>query len=69
MFKIAPHFRLQEWVAEEKGYFKQEGLDHEFREFIRSSNGAHHDTVGQADRKSTRLNSSHPRLSRMPSSA
>ena len=20
MFRIAPHFRLQEWVAEEKGY-------------------------------------------------
>ena len=32
MFKIAPHFRLQEWVAEEKGYFKSEGLDYEFRD-------------------------------------
>src|SRR6185503_5786294 len=30
MFKIAPHFRLQEWVAEEKGYFRAEGLDYEF---------------------------------------
>lgn len=29
-FIIAPHFRLQEWVAEEKGYFKAEGLDYEF---------------------------------------
>ena len=27
-FVIQPHFRLQEWVAEEKGYFTQEGLDH-----------------------------------------
>src|SRR5262245_26043387 len=27
-FVIAPHFRLQEWVAEEKGYFKAEGLDY-----------------------------------------
>jgi len=25
-FVISPHFRLQEWVAEEKGYFKTEGL-------------------------------------------
>ena len=32
MFKIAPHFRLQEWVAEEKGYFRAEGLDYEFRD-------------------------------------
>ena len=26
-FVIEPHFRLQEWVAEEKGYFLLEGLD------------------------------------------
>jgi hypothetical protein len=24
-FIIEPHFRLQEWVAEEKGYFRDEG--------------------------------------------
>jgi ABC-type nitrate/sulfonate/bicarbonate transport system substrate-binding protein len=30
-FVISPHFRLQEWVAEEKGYFTAEGLDYEFR--------------------------------------
>jgi len=47
-FVIEPHFRLQEWVAEEKGYFHQEGLDYEFREFIRSSEGAHHDAAGKA---------------------
>jgi len=29
-FRIQPHSRLQEWVAEEKGYFKDEGLDYEF---------------------------------------
>jgi ABC-type nitrate/sulfonate/bicarbonate transport system substrate-binding protein len=29
-FVITPHFRLHEWVAEEKGYFKAEGLDYEF---------------------------------------
>jgi hypothetical protein len=47
-FAIEPHFRLQEWVAEEKGYFRQEGLDYEFKEFIRSSDGAHHQTSGKA---------------------
>ena len=31
-FVIQPHFRLQEWVAEEKGYFKDEGLDYIFNE-------------------------------------
>jgi NitT/TauT family transport system substrate-binding protein len=29
-FNIEVHDRLQEWVAEEKGYFKDEGLDYEF---------------------------------------
>ena len=47
-FKIEPHFRLQEWVAEEKGYFRDEGLDYEFKEFIRSTGGAHHVTSGQS---------------------
>jgi hypothetical protein len=42
-FIVEPHFRLQEWVAEEKGYFKDEGLDYVFQELIQSSDGAHHD--------------------------
>src|ERR1700724_2689865 len=42
-FIIEPHFRLQEWIAEEKGYFKDGGLDFEFRELLRSSGGKHHD--------------------------
>jgi hypothetical protein len=42
-FIVEPHFRLQEWVAEEKGYFKAEGLDYIFRELIQSTDGAHHD--------------------------
>jgi NMT1/THI5 like len=42
-FLIEPHFRLQEWVAEEKGYFRTEGLDYEFRETVRSSDGKVHD--------------------------
>jgi NitT/TauT family transport system substrate-binding protein len=29
-FKIQPHSRLQEWVAEEKGYFLDEGLNYVF---------------------------------------
>ncbi len=29
-FRIQSHGRLQEWVAEEKGYFRGEGLDYEF---------------------------------------
>ena len=29
-FRIQSHGRLQEWVAEENGYFKDEGLDYEF---------------------------------------
>ena len=42
-FVIAPHFRLQEWVAEEKGYFRDEGLDYEFREQAISAEGVKHD--------------------------
>ena len=48
-FIIEPHFRLQEWVAEAKGYFRDEGLDYVFQELIRSSDGQHHnrgDKVG-----------------------
>ena len=29
-FRIMPHGRLQEWVAEEQGYFTAEGLDYTF---------------------------------------
>ena len=46
-FVIEPHFRLQEWVAEEKGYFRAEGLDYEFRELIRSTGGQHHNKGGR----------------------
>jgi ABC-type nitrate/sulfonate/bicarbonate transport system substrate-binding protein len=35
-FVISPHFRLHEWVAEEKGYFRDEGLDYEFREVFKT---------------------------------
>ena len=46
-FVIEPHFRLQEWVAVEKDYFREEGLDYEFRELIRSTDGGHHKTAGK----------------------
>jgi hypothetical protein len=42
-FVIAPHMRLQEWVAEEKGYFAAEGLDYEFRDELYSKEGKKHD--------------------------
>ena len=43
---IEPHFRLQEWIAEEKHYFTAGGLDYEFREHIRATGGRHHDKGG-----------------------
>ena len=43
-FVIEPHFRLHEWVAEEKGYFKAEGLDYEFLELVQSTDGQNHNT-------------------------
>ena len=48
-FIIQPHFRLHEWVAEEKGHFAAEGLDYEFRETFDSKQASNHpqgDKVG-----------------------
>src|ERR1700738_199722 len=48
-FIIEPHFRLQEWVAGEKCYFRDEGLDYVFQELIKATGGSHHykgDKVG-----------------------
>ncbi len=42
-FVIQPHFRLQEWVAEEKGYFRDEGLDYVFQEEVLKTDGKIHD--------------------------
>jgi len=42
-FVIAPHFRLHEWVAQDKGYFADEGLEYEFREQTTSKDGKVHD--------------------------
>ena len=43
MFVIEPHFRLQEWVAEEKGYFRDEGLEYTFHEEVQKTAGQVHD--------------------------
>ena len=48
-FIIAPHMRLHEWIAEEKGYFRDTGLAYEFREQLTSADGKRHnlgDRVG-----------------------
>lgn len=42
-FIVEPHFRLHEWVAQEKGYFEAEGLEYSFLEKVQSSDGAIHD--------------------------
>jgi ABC-type nitrate/sulfonate/bicarbonate transport system substrate-binding protein len=41
-FVIAPHMRLHEWVAEEKGYFTAEGLEYEFHEALPSAEAKAH---------------------------
>jgi hypothetical protein len=42
-FIIDPHFRLQEWVAEERGYFADEDLHYVFREQVQATDGKIHD--------------------------
>jgi len=42
-FVIAPHMRLHEWVADEKGYFTDAGLDYEFRSALKSDDTSGHD--------------------------
>ena len=42
-FVIQPHFRLQEWVADEKGYFSAEGLNYVFNEEVQATDGKVHD--------------------------
>ncbi len=45
-FVISPHFRLHEWVAEEKGYFAAEGLDYEFRDYVSAKDEARKHDLG-----------------------
>ena len=42
-FVVSPHMRLHEWVAEEKGFFSDAGLDYVFREQLTSRDGTYHD--------------------------
>jgi NitT/TauT family transport system substrate-binding protein len=48
-YVIQPHTRLQEWVAEEHGYFTAEGLDHEFQTGGLSSGSRTTSAVRSAD--------------------
>ena len=70
--------RGQAWVARRIEVLLAEDLDPETRAFLMEMREQHLENVEachrraeelQADRKSTRLNSSHSRASRMPSSA
>jgi hypothetical protein len=42
-FVIAPHMRLHEWIAVEKGYFNEVGLDYELEDQLLSMEGEKHD--------------------------
>ncbi len=48
-YVIQPHHRLQEWVAEEHGYFAAEGLDHEFQAEGLAGGARQTSTVRSAD--------------------
>jgi NitT/TauT family transport system substrate-binding protein len=45
-FTIQPHGRLQEWIADEKGYFREEGLDYEFRHGLSTASRKQLDSSG-----------------------
>ena len=42
-FVIAPHMRLHEWVARDKGHFEREGLEYQFSDQLTSPDGKLHD--------------------------
>jgi len=46
-FIIQPHGRLQEWVAHDKGYFRDEGLDYEFQGGLSAERKKQVDSTGQ----------------------
>lgn len=45
-FVIGPHMRLQEWVAQEKGYFDAEGLDYELKDQLGAMQKGHLHDLG-----------------------
>ena len=61
-------YYLQLTICERLGYFKEQGLDVTINDF-RGGAQSLQALVNALDRKSTRLNSSHIAVSRMPSSA
>src|SRR3954454_15543726 len=46
-FIIQPHGRLQEWIAHEKNYFRDEGLDYEFAAGLSASSAKQIDAAGK----------------------
>lgn len=42
-FVIAPHMRLHEWIALEKGYFEDVGLEYTLEDQLKSASGDRHD--------------------------
>jgi NitT/TauT family transport system substrate-binding protein len=46
-FVIQPHGRLQEWIAHEKNYFRDEGLDYEFAAGSAASSAKQTDAAGK----------------------
>ena len=46
-FIIQPHGRLQEWIADEKGYFRDEGLDYEFQHGLSMASVKRIDATGK----------------------
>ena len=46
-FTIQPHGRLQEWIAHEKCYFSDTGLDYEFRGGLSSERKKQVDASGK----------------------
>ena len=52
-FIIQPHGRLQEWIADEKGFFREEGLDYEFKHGLSMASVKKIDSLGTiAERRS-----------------
>ena len=45
-FVIGPHMRLQEWIAQEKGYFDAEGLDYELKDQLSGMQKDHWHDLG-----------------------
>ena len=56
-FRIQPHMRLQEWVADEAGFFRDEDLDYEFEAAGFAAGTATGGTVAPADEQPAQIRS------------